>query len=82
MDLRHKICLAIEYAKQDSVSGEKENWRTMAGMAEALEISEYEFRRKIADSDFSYADFKRMENYLGHGFKFDIEVTFPDGTKI
>lgn len=82
MDLRHKIYLAIEYTKQDSMSGEKENWRTVDGMAKALDIDGNEFRRKVAEGDFSYADFKKMENYLGKGFRFDIEVTFPDGTKI
>ena len=82
MDLKHKICLAVEYAKQESIAGEKGSWRTMAGMADALGITEYMFNRKIADGTFSYADFKKMENYLGNGFRFDIGVTFPDGTKI
>lgn len=82
MDLRHKICLAIEYAKQDHFSGEEGAWRSLKDMAAHFGVSESEMRQKIDNGDFSYAEFKKMQNFLGDGFDFDLIITLPDGTKI
>ena len=81
MDLRHKIYLAIEYAKNDYKDA-PENWRSFKGMADAMGISDAKLRERIDNEDFSFKDLATMQQYLGDGFNFEVSITLPDGTKL
>lgn len=81
MDLKHKIDLAVEYAKDDCIDGGEE-WLTLGDMANALGMSRIALNKKIKDGDLSLDDFRKMEQYLGDGFHFEMMITLPDGTKI